>query len=375
MKIVKIFLIFVIGFLFCREKNKMNDYLNFPPNPIMIPFQKDEIMHLFPVLRPNSFGVVYGELWSIATVKGEDLHLDNFPESEFNISTAKAIPQKDSDILFVMTPKSVDLLYWNQKKTGPWFCDNSKTIANGIDKTKIIDYEKAIAISLFNYDGPDLSIHLSFVIDDIINKKRLKELPIPDNYDRQFPVYFTPSFVFYRLNYETPWIVLDNDLKVIKHPLVDLLNKDPSNGVFAVVNDNMLVSEEQKHAFIASYSKAAKKDLLFLASWYGDPKVQPITMDTTGLGPRRFVTESSRNTLSPSGKWVYFSAASEGKLPNTHYIIYLDPKLPNGYLPPFKLGIEGKVTCAGWMTNPEGLVLYMDAKLWYFDLSHFDARK
>jgi hypothetical protein len=49
--------------------------------------------------------------------------------------------------------------------------------------------------------------------------------------------------------------------------------------------------------------------------------------------------------------------------------------LPSGYLPPFKLDIEGDVSCAGWMTTPEGLVLYKDAKLRYFDLSHFDVGK
>ena len=115
--------------------------------------------------------------------------------------------------------------------------------------------------------------------------------------------------------------------------------------------------------------------MLFLATWYGDPKVQPILMDTSGLGSRRLVTIPNRNTMSPSGKWVYFATNGEGKLPATHYIIYLDPNLPSGYLPPFKLSIEGDVACAGWMTTPEGLMLYKDAKLWYFDLSHFDVNK
>jgi hypothetical protein len=78
-------------------------------------------------------------------------------------------------------------------------------------------------------------------------------------------------------------------------------------------------------------------------------------------------------TFSPSGKWAYFNGDGEGKQPDTHYIVYLDPKLPNSSLPPFRLSVEGKVQCAGWMTAPEGLVLYKDGKLWYFDVSDFES--
>jgi hypothetical protein len=363
--------------MFCKEQKKMDDFSVFPPLPMVIPFEKDDIVHLFPVLKEKSFGLVYDEQWAIATIKGDDIFLDKFPESEFSISTAKALPQKSTDVLFVQTPKSIDLLEWTKKKAGVWFCDNSRTIANGLEISKIIDYEKGVAISVFNYDGKDQSIHYSFVIDDIFNKKRLKEVPIPHHIS-PMNVYFTPSFVFYQYsqnNYESPWKALDNDLNEIQHPFMNLLNDNTKKPLFYPSDDNMLISEELKHALIISRSPILKKDMLFLATWYGDPKVQPIVMDTSGLGPRRLVAWSMSNTMSPSGKWVYFATNGEGKLPATHYIIYLDPNLPGGYLPPFKLGIEGDVACAGWMTVPEGLMLYKDAKLWYFDLSHFDVNK
>jgi hypothetical protein len=78
-------------------------------------------------------------------------------------------------------------------------------------------------------------------------------------------------------------------------------------------------------------------------------------------------------TLSTSGKWAFFSADGEGKVPDTHYIVYLDPRHPAGYRSPYKLCIEGKVNCVGWMTAPEGLVVYKDGKLWYFDVSEFEG--
>ncbi len=359
---------------FCKE-HKMGNYSIFPPNPIMIPFGQDEIVHLFSVHRMNSIGMVRDEQWAIATIKGDDIHLDNFPIDKFECSNCKAIVQNKLLEVYFRSDKSVGILNWSAKQVISEYFDFSKSTSIGIEGAKIINDQKGIAISVFCYNSKDMKSHYSFVIDDILNKKRLKEIPIPDDCARQFPVYFTPSYVFYRHNYKTLWLALDNDLNVTSHPLVDLLNKDPSNSVYSVLDDNMLVSEEKKHALIVSYSKAADKDMLFLATWHGDPKMQPIVMDTSEIGPRRLVTYPNINTMSPSGKWVYFATKEEGKLPATHYIIYLDPKLPNGYLPPFKLGIEGNVQCAGWMTTPEGLVLYKDAKLWYFDLSHFEGSK
>jgi hypothetical protein len=358
----------------CKEK-KMVDYSVFPPKPIEIPFTKDLIIHMFPVVREYSIGLVYGERWAIAKISNSDIHLDNFPEDEYSIPLGKALPQKDEEFLFISGPKSVDLLNWKYKRHAGNFMDISKSIGIGIKRSKVLEYKNGIVLSEFYYDDDRMDFHFSFVIDDVIHKKRLKDFAIPNDFTNEFPVYFTPSYIIFRYNYKTPWRALDNDLNPTTHPLVDLLNKDQSNSVFAVLNDNMLVSEELKHAFIVSYNQVVKKDMLYLASWYGDPKVVPIAWDTAGLGKRRLLTTPMRNTMSPSGKWAYFATKGEWGLPATHYIIYLDPALPNGYLPPFKLGIEGDVTCASWMTKPEGLVLYMNSKLLYFDLSHFDAKK
>jgi hypothetical protein len=79
--------------------------------------------------------------------------------------------------------------------------------------------------------------------------------------------------------------------------------------------------------------------------------------------------------MSPSGKWAYFAIDGGDRLPDTHYLIYLDPALPSGFLPPFKLLIEGEVDVASWMTTPEGLVLYKGNELLYYDLSKFRPEK
>jgi hypothetical protein len=116
--------------------------------------------------------------------------------------------------------------------------------------------------------------------------------------------------------------------------------------------------------------------MLFLATWYGEPKVQPIMIDSSIIGARRLVGFPENNTMSPSGHWVYFCAQAGNNLEeDSHFLIYLDPRLPSGYLPPVRLGLEGRVTCSGWVRDPEQLVLYANNQLLLYDLSQFDIGK
>jgi hypothetical protein len=376
-KILKIALTVLLLLVSCKEKNKMENYSIFPPHPIAIPFKKDEISQIFSVIRPNSIGLVYGYSWAICKIQGEDISIDAIPENQFKSCEGKALQQKDNDTLYVKNTKTMVLLNWREKKKLAYFYDISKSININLELSKILDYQKGIALSLFSYFDENSNEFFQFVIDDILNKKRLKEVQVP-HFIPPLSVYFTPSFVFYQYNqknYSSPWKAIDNALNEVQHPLIDLLNANIREPVFNVFDDNMLISEKLEHALIISYCPAFKKDMLFLAAWYGHPRVQPIVFDESEVGVRRLFSSPNHATMSPSGKWVYFCADGQGKLPDSHFIIYLDPALPNGYLPPFKLGIEGKVSSAGWMTAPEGLVLYKDAKLFHFDLSRFNSKQ
>jgi hypothetical protein len=357
--------------LACKEQ-RMTTKTAFPPVPVEIPFTKGQIVHLFPVLRENSIGLVYGERWAITRIDKTEIQLDNFPENEFSIPTAIALPQKDPDFLYVRTPKSVDLLNWKTKRQEAYFMDISKSLGIGIEISKVVDYQKGITLSVFFHDDEDMEFHYYFVLDDILNKKRLKEIPLP-GFSNELPVYFTPSYTIYRPGWHSQWRALDNDLNQTIHPLVDLLNKDTSSAVLAVLNDNMFVSEELRHALIITYNKTARKDMLFLARWYGIPEIVPVPMAIND--GERLMKSPNRNTMSPSGRWVYFAVDGGRTRKDTHYLVYLDPKLPSGFLAPFKLDFEGDVDLASWVTVPEGLVLYRNGQLAYYDLSHFDPKQ
>ncbi|HON10478.1 MAG TPA: hypothetical protein PLE24_06380, partial [Chitinispirillaceae bacterium] len=72
----------------------------------------------------------------------------------------------------------------------------------------------------------------------------------------------------------------------------------------------------------------------------------------------------------------FFRGNSSGsRSSDNHYLIYLDPQLPQGFLSPFKLKVEGEVSTASWVTKPEALVLYIDGKLCVYDLSRFSPEK
>ena len=113
----------------------------FPPMPVAIQVTYNTINHLFPLLKKNSVGIVYGETWAIATLKdNQKIYLDVFPFDKFSMPIACALPQYSEDILFVKGDKSVFILDWKKKELIASFKDVSKTLDVGLDKTKVIDY-------------------------------------------------------------------------------------------------------------------------------------------------------------------------------------------------------------------------------------------
>jgi len=264
----------------CKEQNMNNEL--FPQNPAVIPFAMGQIFHLFPVLRENSIGLVYGEQWAIAEVKEDNVELDVFPEEEFECSICKALNQKSNSMLFVRSPKSVLMLDWNSKKLEAEFMDFSKSSGIGIENTKVIDHSNGIVLSLFFHDDKNMDFHYYFVIDDIFNRKRLKEVPIPKHIP-PLDFFLTPSFVFYQYvweDFESPWIVLDNDLNETKHPLADLLNDYAKKMVFYASRDLVYISEPLEHALIIAYNQITKTDNLYLARWYKEPEIIPVPFDS-----------------------------------------------------------------------------------------------
>lgn len=336
-----------------------------------------EIRSLFQVAQPKSIGIISGDQIGVAEVDETDLDFSMVPSKKFrSILDSRPLPQQDPSLLYVKTQSTLALLDMKSQTVTHRYTDFSKSIEVGYDLSKVIDHNKGDVLSLFHWFPKSRRVmqpNMLFAVDNLIEERRVKQLEIESPFD-PFPVHFTPSFTFFRPNYDVPWKALDNDLNEIGHPLVDILNKNDS--VFSPSHEDFFISEKFKHALCISYNQIMKKDMLFLLTWHGDPTVTPIPVDSAlTSGGRRLIGSSSKNTMSPSGKWVYFAIEGTNVLEDTHFLVYLDPALPTGILPPIQLPIEGSVDASGWMTTPEGLVLYKDEHLLYWDLSQIDPVK
>ncbi|MBN1759879.1 MAG: hypothetical protein JW863_16250 [Chitinispirillaceae bacterium] len=316
---------------------------------------------------------------AIAGIHRGELDLDVFPNNDtFSGYYVKPLPLPNNDTLYVNGLKFLYLLDWKNKKVISFFEEMSRAIEGYFDIAKVVDDRNILSLwYYFPEKGDDRSEKYFFVIDDVLNRKRIKEVPLP-KFQSPLPVFFTPSFVFYQYtsmdnSFESPWYVIDNNLNQTSHPLASLLNENSKDTVYYVGSGKMKISENLKHALIIAYNLVKKKDMLYLATWYGDPGIYPVPIDSSLTGNRRLIKNIDNNTMSPSGHWVYFCARAERFEPDRHFLIYLDPKLPDGYLPPMRLGVEGTIGCAGWVTEPEGLMLYMNNQLLYWDLSRFSA--
>jgi hypothetical protein len=377
MRSYKIVVIIAACFLAACSQKTPNPAVGFPQKPVEIVFAKDAIHHLFPVIKDKSIGIVYGHRWSIGTIRGYHIKLDNFPEKYINFTTAKAIPQSDNNRIYIKTNRSIYTLDWKSKKITSNFEDNTRGIKIYIEKSKKVKSDDRLIISLFEYFDEDGNPHYQFVLDDIFNKKRLKELPIPPHLS-PLAVFFTPSYIFYyyrTVDSISPWMALDNNLDTISHPLVSLLNSSFMDSFFFIGHENMLVSEEQQHALILAKNRQTKQEAMYLAQWHDKSEIHKIPFDTAIIaGERSLLSDCSLNTMSPSGKWCFFKVDGYRQgIPDGYFLIYLDPAISTGASQPIRLNDIDNIEYASWMTNPEGLVLYGKGKFLYYDLSKVDA--
>jgi hypothetical protein len=66
---------------------------------------------------------------------------------------------------------------------------------------------------------------------------------------------------------------------------------------------------------------------------------------------------------------------SENKRSLNHMLLYLDPSLANGYLPPRIIASGKNEDRAAWMSEPEGLVIFSKGQVSLWNLPKFDIKK
>ena len=245
-------------------------------------------------------------------------------------------------------------------------------VQNTYDKAKVIDFNRKLVLTVFEplYKGNDYKTAVNntyaLTIEDLINQKRIKQLPISTlsgDYINSTngdlaptpEAFFGDDFTVYRENPHYAWLCVDNNLETIEHPLQKLLNENES--IFKGNTTTLYISQKNKYA-VAMYGSFGNNSLVIL-SWDGEPVVIPVELKGELYRFRHHFT------MSPSGKWVFFQTEKSG-----NYVLPIHKELPSMHLSPIKLDYSdnyiGKIT---WMTNPEGLIIYTEHKFHYWDLS------
>jgi hypothetical protein len=342
----------------------------FPTKPIAIPFQKT-ISNAFPVLSQQSIGLEIDEQMAIGLLSDNKVKLNKFPIDKFKGGAAVYLPQLRENQLFVHQNRGICILNL-EKKTVIDYIAEYPTMDACFKYVSVADYDKKMALTLFQFfdlDPTALKPNYAFTIEDIGNGKRIKEFQL-EKPSTLIPVLFTSKSAIFRENHQAPWKVLDANLSESSHPFANILN----NNIKLTLPESKeaYISDVLKQAFIITTNIPTGKNMLFLASWHHDPTLFPIPL--TGPQFQGRSPTANKSTLSPSGKWAYFKADGDNpSIATGNFLIYLDPALPTGYLPPFYLGFDGEIQAVTWMTNPEGLVIFIDNRLFYWDLSHFKA--
>lgn len=356
---------------------------SWPLKPVEIDF-KEDVASMFPIERENSIGLVAGkseeETLRLMKISDSRVSLYTIPRKKFKPATEKGTCVSNCDEIFMSGNRILRWVNLKQQKEEIVYWGVGDALENQYEQTKLINEKNKIVLSVFSpfYDDKFdkiLNNTYSITLEDLINKKRIKSLPISTESGRHLtdkrsmfrssPNFaFGPDYVVYRESAKYKWLCVNNSLEYIDHPLKDTLNiyKD----YFATDYISLEISSTQPYA-VAICKEAHKNHFPAIIQWHKAPAVMPVAVP---LGKDQDIEYASLQ-LSPSGRWAYFYTS--GYPGAKHYLLYIDTSLPGGCLPPFDIKVSSEDHKATWVTTPEGFVMKVEGKLLYWDLSKFNG--
>jgi hypothetical protein len=214
----------------------------------------------------------------------------------------------------------------------------------------------------------DPTLH-SLVLENVKGRKTIKRIVFNHPLGESPPVFFSQDAIIYRnkrKDIAEPWKAVDNTLSPVNHPLCAILDSEFKQSLLW----GMVISEQHKHAVIYSRAVNTKMPAITYVSWQTN-RVAPVTMPTGILANQKNLM------ISPSGKWVFFTAITddENKRSVDHTLLNLDPSSENGYLPPRIIAAGKLEDRAAWMSDPERLVVFCQGQVMVWDLSKFEVKK
>jgi hypothetical protein len=353
-----------------------------PPCPLKEVEFKDPIVSIFPVGLENAFGMIAGkpdhETLRIGFIEGQQFKEKVFNRKGFEPAEEIGYCYRDCNEMLMAGHRILRWINWELKKEEIVYWGVGDVLENEYLKTKLIDTEKKIVLTAFCplYDENYERINYTWCLthEDLINKKRIKSIPINtlsgayktntrSDLSPNPDVFFGPDYVIYRESPEYPWLCVNNNLDSIDHLLKDALNQNTL--FFATDFVSLEISSTMPYAVAVCKEPLSGKRTVAMVQWNKAPAVMPIELKFS----KNEEVDNKSLQLSPSGSWAYFTTFDRSE--RRHFLLYIDPDLPGGCLPPFELNTTGFDNKATWITKPEGFVMQVGGKMFYWDLSKF----
>jgi hypothetical protein len=375
-------IVFLFGFFFFGAQHmdiSVSHAQHLPP-PLVIPF-KAQVDQAFAVDLPRTVAVELFEnpfenRFALLSLSDKNkISLSKFPFDQYNGRGRAAIGQISATTLALRLISDITILDFEKRKVV--FTHRTalprKDIVPEYFNAKIADAGKMLVIAELTpskgSDGQlDPYLH-SLVLDNGKDGKTLKTIMLGHAFEDDSPVFFFSDIILYRIkrsDKNEPWKALDNTLTPVSHPLCAFLDRHCAS----LVVRNMAVSPKFQHGLLFCFDAAKNTMSLLYLSWKSN-SFSPVPLQLTNL------FAAPRFMISPSEKWGFMTLETDSDTTKElyHVLVYLDPALPTGFLQPFVLNkgeVEDRVA---WMTGPEGLVIFSEGHLSWWDLSKFDPKK
>jgi len=370
MKFRKLFLLVFLFTIFINGESLMQ----FPIKPIVYPFPYSKVSGLYPV--PFS-GQIFVDPYPTGRLQFVTLKPDGKLEQKilpygggdvrslvFCDNNRKMYLCEERAILFLEIEKMKTLLAYPQKIEHISYKYNEFFLLDEGNQNMVI-YEEFNDWEDPEYIGGMKVKWCQYTIASLKDNRIIKRLSLKNKKKKSPSVFTKKGIIFHENNEEaTQWRAMNYAMEPIEHPLLKVLND--SKELFLWHSLKLFVFDAYQSAVIFGMKNIQWKNALYIAAWAKEPKFTPIIIPDE---EESSVVED-RVTVSPSGKWLF--ASMDDKRPNPrNYLIRLAPEISNGYLPPFKLPLEGEPQAVSWTTEPEGLVIAMSQRLIWWDLSQF----
>jgi hypothetical protein len=337
------------------------------------------VIFMFPMMKTNTIGVYYGyeEQEKIASLllQEKELKKEVFKVDGFDGYMTAVYPQVDPEILVIAQKSSIGVL--NLTKGNQIIDYRPKMpnydIRNEYFGGKVFDGGMVVKSLAFPFIQPDNEAFYSYslILEDIQNSNVLKRIRI--NEESYETIFLGQKYTYFldcssdgkTITYN--WRAVDDMLEYSDHPLLPIL--DEQWKIFR--SDAVLVSESQKCAIAYGALRIDTTGTRFfqITPWVDDrPPIKIILPGSLMTSP--YILKKNF-LLSPSGKWLFFTAA-ENRGDDRCFLTYIDKNLPTYYAPPIEIDTDGDDFEVTWMKEPEGFVLHTGKILRYWDLSKFD---